>query len=156
MFHPNSTAAFAATLPNRPQLNSPDFQARLKPEQLGALAWSHLDTSSDDEHAITQERRGASGGLTEWSAAFRGRTLTLGWDWILCDDGQLLAGTMVAPRTNIRVLDALGYDADPQTNDASLWAIVNAMAWQPQVRQWIGQHRNRLVVNPQKSASYQI
>jgi hypothetical protein len=156
MFHPNSTTAFAPTLPARLPLYSADFQVRLKPAQLSAIAWSHLDTSSDEEHHITQERNGAFGGLTEWSAALRGRSLTLGWDWILCDDGQLMASMVVAPRTNIQVLDDLGYDTDPQTHDASLWAIVNAIAWQSQVLQWIRQHRNSRPVNPQKSASYQI
>lgn len=141
MIHRTPGTQFSETEAPWPKIKSADFQVRLKPHQIATLEWVHLDTSLHAEHAITGGRSSSLGGLTEWTSRHQGKCLTMGWDWILCDDGQLMVSTEVAPRANIQVLDPAGYDRDHGSSAQGLWEIVTLIPWQREVGEWIGEQR---------------
>lgn len=127
--------------PTWPKLCSADFQVRLKESQVRTLQWIHLDTSLHTAGLPANGGHGPLEGLTEWTATHQGRSLTLGWDWILCNDGQLRADSDIPPRANLLMLDPAGYDIDPGANARALQAIVTRIPWRREVSDWIGQQR---------------
>lgn len=124
-----------------PKMCSADFQIRLKGSQVQSLQWRHLDTSLLAGSTMTGIQSHGVEGLTEWAALYQGKRLTLGWDWVLCNDGQLLAGKEVPPRANIQLLDPSGYDLDHEACAAGLLAMVSKIPWQRGVSDWLGQQR---------------
>jgi hypothetical protein len=124
---------------------SADFQVRLKASQIASCEWVHLETSWDGEHLITDERIGACGGITEWVSSHQGQVLTLGWDWAVCDDGELIVRAEVAPRTNILTISRQGYDVAPDANITNLWLLIMSIPWKHEVKTWINRQQD---VNP--------
>jgi hypothetical protein len=119
--------------PVAPQLHSPDGRVRLRPAALSTILFEHVCTVQDLavlDDARPEHRGAASAGITEWCGAWSGRLISLGWDWVCLDDGALVAQTTVPPRSNLMLLDSLGYDADPVQADASLWCLIHGLPWQ--------------------------
>ena len=129
-FRPESSLA-------RPLGLSADFQIRLNASQLALLEWDHLDTDYHDANEIPCGRCCATEGFTEWCVSFQGRTLTLGWDWTLCDDGQVIANPAVPPRTNLQCLDQAGYDRSHEAHIDALWRVISAIPWARVVSVWV-------------------
>lgn len=138
MFHRTPQRFLPVKSASWPALCSADFQIRLKAAQLPALQWTHLDTSLQIPGTPASHPGCALEGITEWTTHHQGKCLTLGWDWVLCHDGQLLASTGVPPRSNLQLLDPAGYDLDHHANAQGLQQLAEMIPWQREVSEWIG------------------
>lgn len=117
------------------QMHSHDYRVRLFADELDDLVLTHLVTTEASD--ILNDARAcgfAAGraGTTEWQGLFRGRAVSIAWDWLQLSDGQLRTLALTAPRTNLRVLDQHGYDL-MATEEALLWGLVQRHAWRPAV-----------------------
>lgn len=118
-----------------PQMHSHDFLLRLTRAELDALAVSHLYTV--DEPGVLSDAAltvcgAVRAGCTEWQGTVEGRVVSLSWDWAQLPDGGMHPLPAVAPRTNLRLLDAKGYDSAPGVESEALWAFIARIDWQPQ------------------------
>lgn len=119
-----------------PQVYSTDYYFRAAVRELAGLGLQHCLTVQDtavldDVHRLRLPGRRA--GVTEWEGVCQGCPLSLGWDWAELEDGDIRAITLVAPRTNLMLIDEKGYDMADEPCAASLWAFIATLPWQLQV-----------------------
>lgn len=114
------------TAPSRPA--TPDHLVRLHAGELAAIVFQHLHTVQDE--LVLMDCPGARrGGLTEWQGVHAGRLVSVGWDWVELSDG-LLRLAVVAPRSNLRLVDAAGYDLHPDDEAVTLGRHIDLLHWQ--------------------------
>lgn len=113
-----------------PLAASHDHLVRLRPRELSAIVFQHLHTVQDD--LVLQDCAGPvrRAGITEWQGLHHGLLVSLGWDWVEMHDG-LWRLDAVPPRSNLRLLDALGYDLPAGEEAAALCVHIDGLAWQP-------------------------
>jgi hypothetical protein len=125
-------------VPAPPQLHSHDRLLRMQEGALFAIVLEHVCTVQDLsvlDHTVPWHRGARSAGITEWQADHAGRIVSIGWDWVRLQDGALVAATSVAPRSNILLVDRVGYDLGRDESDAALWRWIHTLHWQPQAAQ---------------------
>ena len=121
-----------------PQVYSSDYYFRIAAHDLADLELQHSVSVQDTAVLVDVHRLGLAGrraGLTEWECLYQGSPLSLGWDWAELADGDIRAITLVAPRTNIKLIDIKGYDMTDEAATACLWAFVASLSWQRSVAQ---------------------
>jgi hypothetical protein len=121
-----------------PQVYSSDYYFRLAAHELADLELQHSVSVQDTAALADVYRIGLAGrraGLTEWEGLYQGSALSLGWDWAELEDGDIRAITLVAPRTNIQLIDIKGYDMTDESATACLWAFIATLPWQQSVAQ---------------------
>lgn len=69
-------------------------------------------------------------GMTEWQASVRGVAVSMAWDWMQLSDGAVCLLRHVAPRSNLQLLDDLGYDMSSDEALGLLWKKIGSIAWQ--------------------------
>lgn len=111
------------------QMHSSDYLIRLSPQTLGRIVWQHLCTAEDPAVLDDPAPPGLRAGYTEWSGLWQGRMASLAWDWVSLSDGALQLLATVAPRSNLRLLGAGGYDMAPQAEADALWAFIRSLHW---------------------------
>lgn len=77
-------------------------------------------------------------GITEWQGRFQGRLVSLGWDWVELSDG-LRRLDVVGPRSNLRLLDGVGYDLPPGEEQLLLERRIDGLDWYGPARRGLGQ-----------------
>jgi len=120
-----------------PQLYSHDYYWRIPERKLAALRLQHLITVPDP--MVLQQVRhlrvpGRRAGFTEWEGLEQGAPLSLGWDWVELEDGEIHAVMAVAPRTNIMPIDRKGYDIAGEWSTPHLWELIAGLPWRQFVR----------------------
>jgi Domain of unknown function (DUF4902) len=120
-----------------PQLHSPDYYWRIPEQELAGVRLQHLITV-EDAMVLRQVRQwrvpGRRAGFTEWEGLEQGAPLSLGWDWVELDDGDIQAAMALAPRTNIMPIDAKGYDIPGEWSAPHLWELIAGLPWKQFVR----------------------
>lgn len=119
-----------------------DYYIRITGQKLSTVHLLHAHSGRDDTvlapaSAYASPDQGLQGGFTEWEGLYGGAALTLGWDWVMHNDGYICALREVSPRTNLLVLLTGGYDPSPQESERALWAYIDTLPWQKQVIQGI-------------------
>jgi hypothetical protein len=120
-----------------PQLHSHDYYWRIPERKLAGVRLQHLITVPDA--MVLQQMPdlcvpGRRAGFTEWEGLDQGAPLSLGWDWVELDDGDIQAATALAPRTNIMPTDAKGYDISGDRSAPHLWELIAGLPWKQFVR----------------------
>jgi hypothetical protein len=116
-----------------PPTATPDRLVRLFPRELAEIVFQHLHTLQDEGVLLDAGPGARRAGITEWQGLHRDRLVSLGWDWCEVHDG-LRRLPVVPPRTNLRLVDAQGYDL-PLTEEALLLARhIDGLAWQDAAR----------------------
>lgn len=115
-------------------MHSLDYFARVRIDSLLALNWEHIETFLDASDPMDFSLSGRTKdylvcGGTEWQAFHESRALSLGWDWIQSDDGALNVSLADQPRSNILVIDAIGYDLDIAATTKFLRQIIESVPW---------------------------
>lgn len=118
------------------QLHSHDYLIRVSSRALHRIPFQHICTVRDpaprDGHAL-HARGTKRTGYTEWQAAWQGKVLSLGWDWIEHGPRCVLRSDSVAPRSNLRLVDARGYDFRPDDEIHYLCHRIDTLPWRPAV-----------------------
>lgn len=119
-----------------PQLFSHDYYFRIAERKLGAVRLAHSFTVEDP--GVFHEVRmlclpARRAGITEWEGVLEGHPLSLGWDWMELDDGEIRPVMVLAPRTNIMVIDRRGYDIPEPSSAAFLWNFIATLPWKQAV-----------------------
>lgn len=117
-----------------PQLHSHDFLVRLSAAALEAIVFDHLYTVQDAAVLADCESptfAGQRAGTTEWQAQAGRIVVSLAWDWTEAADGGLHLVRAVAPRTNLQLIDARGYDVD---SAPLLFRRIEDIPWHAAVR----------------------
>lgn len=121
-----------------PQLYSHDYYWRIPERKLSGVRLQHL-ISVQDPMVLQQVRHlrvpGRRAGFTEWEGVEPGDPLSLGWDWVELEDGDIHPLMVVAPRTNIMPIDVKGYDIAGEWSAPHLWELIAALPWQRVVRE---------------------
>jgi hypothetical protein len=118
MYFPRSQA------PAFVQLHSQDYLIRVADEMLRTIVFDHVCTVQD---------LATFTGYTEWQANWHGKALSLGWDWMESMDGGIRRADTIAPRSNLRLVDAQGYDLSPDDELPSVYARIDSLLWQSTV-----------------------
>jgi hypothetical protein len=118
-------------------MHSHDHLIRARHQVLSGIEFQHLYTEQDAAvledafdlpHAVNW-----IAGTTEWVGHIQGALASIGWDWVQLNDGAVHALKLVAPRTNLQVIDPKGYDLSTEDAAAILWSVVEALPWQSEV-----------------------
>jgi hypothetical protein len=119
-----------------PQLASHDYLIRVSAPALDRIVFDHLFTLQDD--AVLADCGGAArrAGCTEWQGTCAAGVISLAWDWMELADGDVRELPAVPPRSNLRLVDAKGYDL-PGAESAALWEVIRRSEWQVAVRRGI-------------------
>lgn len=114
------------------QMHSKDYLVRLTASELESVSLCHLCTV--EELDLVAEIRGVGSNLragsTEWQGEYRGQIISLAWDWVRSGDGMPEVLRVVGPRTNVRLIDARGYDSPAEDEQEALWQWIGALTWQ--------------------------
>ena len=128
-----------------PQLYSPDLLVRLRLSQLDEILFELLYSSQEPDVLADAPycagSRAIDGGMTEWQGQHGLRVVSLAWDWAMWPDGSIKPLTAVAPRSNICLLDAKGYDMPAKALNGHLFDLIQRLAWQEHLAKhmpWIG------------------
>ncbi len=85
---------------------------------------SHCDWRCDGTFTSSFVEQDASGakcaGFTEWSSSFRGRPISLCWDWYQSAGGEIYLLETVPARSNLNLIDEQGYDLNSNESDSAL------------------------------------
>lgn len=122
------------------QMHSHDYLLRVAPRELDAIVLGHLCTVQDPsvlQDSAWEKRGPLRAGYTEWHGSFRGRAVSLAWDWVELSDGALQPLAGVDPRSNLRLLDDKGYDLERAAECRALWARIEALPWRDAARDGI-------------------
>jgi hypothetical protein len=117
-----------------PQMYSHDFLVRVNAPMLDRIVFDHLYTVQDAavlEDCDPPIFPGQRAGTTEWQGQVGRIVVSLAWDWTEAVNGTLRPVRAVAPRTNIQLVDAQGYDI---IGESLLWQRIDAMEWRLPVR----------------------
>jgi hypothetical protein len=122
--HPKlNPTAFAATH---------DFYVRTTMRSLTSTRFTHLFSYMDDGLTEDDRRMGmpvTAGGYTEWANETE-PALSIGWDWYRLHTAN---STLLGPgeiRSNIMLLDQIGYDHGPVPTERLLRCWVASLHWQ--------------------------
>ena len=124
---------------NVPICYSQDFYVRVAQRDLPRLHLRHQCTDWDDDvlrdalRIDSPSTKAIVAGTTEWAAPWGTANVSMGWDWALQSGGGICAVPLVAPRSNLLVLDHFGYDLDFSENSRRLWALMETIAWRAQI-----------------------
>ena len=115
-----------------PQMYSRDYYCRVPQRKAAELRLQH-STSIVDASVLNEVRHlrlpGRVAGIAEWHGLEQGYPISLGWDWMELQDGDIRPVMVIPPRTNIRLIDAKGYDV-PETSAAPfLWSLIASLQW---------------------------
>ena len=117
-----------------PELANCDPYVRLQPDQLGDIAFEHNETQQDADVLVDATSLHGAGisqaGWTEWKGQFSGQDVSIRWDWVLLENGEILILPSVGPRTNIKIHDATGFDLPYGASEAALLRFVADLEWQ--------------------------
>lgn len=123
-----------------PQLYSRDYYWRVPERKIGQLRLRHL-ASAPDLAVLQQVRQlrlpARAAGITEWQGEEQGHPVSLGWDWMELQDGDVRTVMVLAPRTNIRLTDAKGYDVPEASAAPFLWDLIASLSWTQHVSRMI-------------------
>jgi len=112
---------------------SRDYYCRVPQRKAAELRLQHA-TSIVEPSVLNEVRhlrlRGRVAGITEWHGVEQGYPISLGWDWMELQDGDIRPVMVIAPRTNIRLIDAKGYDVSEASAAPFLWALIASLPWQ--------------------------
>ncbi len=104
--------------------HSMDYYHRLTIDELEKLEWVSLET-----YALqTLDARLKSGG-TEWQCECDGVVLSMAWDWIQREDGEVEVDTDAGIRTNILARDQNGYDLSVADTQNFLLLTTQRLNW---------------------------
>ena len=107
-----------------PQKFSRDLYVRLRAHELFQLELVHL-YSEVFNAAPSQPISGA----TEWCGAHGEGRISLGWDWVLKNDGAPIHPSPATLRSNIMLISDKGYDLGPDTTSAVCEQVVGGIPW---------------------------
>jgi hypothetical protein len=93
------------------------------------IVFEHLYSVQDESMSADSPDPLLRCGITEWQGAFGGAVVSLAWDWALRPDGQVFQLRAVQPRTNLKLIDAKGYDVRDALEAPVFWARVEALDW---------------------------
>lgn len=119
-----------------PQMYSRDYYCRVPQRKAAGLLLHHsisiLDASvlGEVQHLRLPGRRA---GITEWQGLEQGYHVSLGWDWMELQDGDIRPVMVIPPRTNIRLIDPKGYDISEASAAPFLWDLIARLPWQASV-----------------------
>ena len=131
MIHHASIHAMSA-----PQTHSPDYYFRVSGRNLGVVQLQHSCTEPDAGALEGARKLGIparDAGITEWSGMHEAHPLSLGWDWVQLGDGAVQPLMIVAPRTNLRLVDPKGYDIGDASGVPFLWEFIATLDWREAV-----------------------
>ena len=115
-----------------PQMYSRDYYCRVPQRKAAELRLQH-STSIVDASVLNEVRHlrlpGRVAGITEWQGLEQGYPISLGWDWMELQDGDIRPVMVIPPRTNIRLIDAKGYDVPEASAAPFLWALIASLPW---------------------------
>lgn len=119
-----------------PQMYSRDYYCRVPQRKAAGLRLQH-STSIVDGCVLNEVRHlhlpGRVAGITEWHGLEQGYPISLGWDWMELQDGDIRPLMVIPPRTNIRLIDAKGYDVPEASAAPFLWALIASLPWERHV-----------------------
>jgi hypothetical protein len=111
---------------------SRDYYCRVPQRKACELRLQHA-TSSVEASVLNEVRHlrlpGRVAGITEWHGAEQGYPISLGWDWMELQDGDIRPVMVIPPRTNIRLIDAKGYDVPEASAAPFFWALIASLPW---------------------------
>lgn len=134
----------AACSSSLPQMHSRDYYCRVPERKIAGLRLSHLDSCVDPTVQDEVQRLGLRGrlaGITEWHGLQEGYPVSLGWDWMELQDGHVRAVMVIPPRTNLKLVDAKGYDLPEASAAPFLWALIASLPWPAHVSRMIAGRR---------------
>jgi len=121
-----------------PQLHSHDYQIRVSAATFSRIVFEHLYTMEDPgviEDSLLCGMPGRRAGITEWQGVAGNKVVSLAWDWAELSDGCICMLTVVPPRSNLVLLDALGYDLDCPSSVGLFVARIEWLGWRTTVRE---------------------
>jgi hypothetical protein len=116
------------------QLHGTDLLFRLDQNGAEGIVFEHGQSLQDAD--VLMDARQQYGPrvhravLTVWQARHEGRVLSLGWDWVGLEDERPFEFRLVSPRTNLKLVDARGYDLPAQIATTMLWELIGKLPWQ--------------------------
>lgn len=118
------------------QTHSRDYGVRVDRKRLQAISFEHL--CSDEASEVREDTRlhpmsTSRAGITEWHARVDGIAVSMAWDWMQLNDGAMCLLRQVAPRSNLQMVDAQGYDLRGHEALELLWEKIGNIAWQKPV-----------------------
>ncbi len=120
-------------------MHSRDYYVRLPSDALGRIEFEHIRSAHDD--AVLDDALQAHGrqtrwaGSTEWQCQDGAAALSLAWDWVVQADGEMRLLHVVAPRTNVQVIDPKGYDLPQDEAIPHLLDLIESLPWRTKVLQ---------------------
>ena len=117
---------------NITQLYGSDLRVRIRPvkaDELGlALYFWHAEPGVlADAREVHPDA--ANAGMVEFQGAYGNTVVTLGWDWVQLETGQVVPLVQGGPRTNLQLLDPQGYDIPGPAHEEALWQLVANLPW---------------------------
>jgi hypothetical protein len=133
---------FATSLPCTGYVFTRDYYIRITERMLSTIQLVHAHSERDDTVLLPDGSHGSTdhglqAGYTEWVGQHGAIQLSLGWDWVMHNDGFISGLHNASPRTNLLLLGPGGYDPSPDKSTQSLWAYIDTLPWQQQVIQAI-------------------
>ena len=124
-----------------------DYRTRLRLAALSRISFTHLYTARDVAVADDAEAqlgfRPELAGVTEWEGVdAQGKAISIGWDWAALDDGAVCFVERVPPRTNVQVIDPLGYDIPAADSAQQLKHLIAQLPWQRPVLEALAESVN--------------
>lgn len=114
------------------QMHSRDYYCRVPQRKAAELRLQH-SISIVDASVLNEVRHlrlpGRTAGITEWQGLEQGYPISLGWDWMELQDGDIRPVMVIPPRTNVRLIDAQGYDVPEASAAPFLWALIASLPW---------------------------
>ena len=115
-----------------PQMYSRDYYCRVPQRKAAELRLRHC-TSIVEASVLNEVRHlrlpARVAGITEWHGEEQGYPISLGWDWMELQDGDIRPVMVIPPRTNIRLIDGKGYDVSEASAAPFLWALIASLPW---------------------------
>lgn len=115
------------------QLHSRDYFVRIKASDLSRIVFEHLESTQEPSVCAESHKFIARCGFTEWQGTHRGHVVSLGWDWAQPVVGHVVLLRDVAPRTNVRLIDELGYDFHDEQASPRFFELITGLRWQDEV-----------------------
>jgi hypothetical protein len=110
---------------------SPDGYIRLSLASLGTLPWLHLYSAVDDhflEELHEQTVPARTAGFCEWKSA-TAPEISIGWGWFVHDETDRLFLAPDGVRSNVMLIDSVGYDLDAMKTSHLFYTWLNIFEW---------------------------
>jgi hypothetical protein len=115
------------------QLHSRDYFVRIKASELSRIVFEHMESMQEPSVCAESHKFIARCGFTEWQGTYQNHIVSLGWDWAQPVLGRVLLLRDVAPRTNVRLIDELGYDFQDHQACPRFFDFIASLRWQDEV-----------------------